>query len=334
MSRPALRFSLFLAIMLAAAAPALAQVGSQRNSAPVEIRGQVRIAEGGAPAENVVVRLESFRGGYVNEAVTDRSGRFRFGSLTQDDYIVKVHALGYKEAEQRVDLQRASSDYVFLQLVRDESATAAQPALPHPMLVDANVPADARKEYETGSELVMSKKLDGGIEHLQKAVSLYRNFFEAHMLLGTAYLDEHKLDKSEESLRRALELKPKTVAALFALGEVYREQKKYDEAEKVLKQGLQEDERNAQGRFTLGRVYYDKGEIAKAGPEVGRAITLKPDFAEAHLLAGNILLRARQAENALAEFQAYLKLAPKGEFAEQARQMVEKIKSALAQNKH
>ena len=333
MSGTALRFSLLLAFALIAPS-AFAQGGQiPRNSAPVEIRGQVRLVEGGAPAENVVVRLDSSRGGYVAETVTDRSGKFRFSGLTPDDYTVKVHTLGYKDAEQRVDLLRISSDYVFLQLAPDGSA-AAKPALAPAMLIDANVPPDARKEFEAGREAVMTKKLDAGITHLQKAVAAYPNFFEAHLLLGTAYLDTRKLDKSEASLRRALEIKPKTTAALFALGEVYREQKKYDEAEKALKDGLEQDERSAQGRFTLGRVYYEKGEIVKAGPEVGRAIRLKPDFAEAHLLAGNILLRARQAENALVEFQEYLRLDPKGEFAEQARQIAEKIKRALAEKKN
>src|SRR5262245_87710 len=79
--------------------------------------------------------------------------------------------------------------------------------------------------------------------------------------------------------------------------------------------------------------YYDRDDLAKAGPEVGQAIRLKPDFAEAHLLAGNILLRARQPENALQMFEQYLRLEPSGAFAAQARELVARIKQALGENK-
>jgi hypothetical protein len=58
--------------------------------AVVEIQGQVRFAEGGAPAANVVVRLESYDGGgSITEAFTDRLGKFRFTGLPPAQYSVR-----------------------------------------------------------------------------------------------------------------------------------------------------------------------------------------------------------------------------------------------------
>ena len=55
-------------------------IGAQTKR--VEIHGQVRFAQGGAPAEHVVVRLESYEGGgSISEAFTDSSGKFQFSSL-------------------------------------------------------------------------------------------------------------------------------------------------------------------------------------------------------------------------------------------------------------
>jgi cytochrome c-type biogenesis protein CcmH/NrfG len=334
MSRPARRLLLLTLFTLAAAAGARAQL--PRTNAPVEIRGQVRFRDGGAPAVNTIVRLESFRGGYIGEVITDRSGKFRFTGLTPDDYIVRVHLPGYRDAEQRVDLQRISSDYVFLTLTRDPnslSSPTSSAATAAVGTVDASVPAPARAEYEAGRAAILDRKLEEGIARLEKAVALHPKFFEAHMILGTAYLDARKLEQSEASLRRALELRPKTTAAHFALGEVYREQKKYAEAEKVIKEGLALDDRSPEGHLTLGRVYFERNDLPAAGREVGQALRLRPDFAEAHLLAGNLYLRARRADYALASFQEYLRLAPNGEFAPQTRQLVAKIKDALSQNK-
>lgn len=50
----------------------------------------------------------------------------------------------------------------------------------------------------------------------------------------------------------------------------------------------------------------------KAAPAVGHTLQLKPDFAEAHLLAGNISLKLNQQQRAKIEYQEYLRLSPKG----------------------
>jgi len=47
--------------------------------------------------------------------------------------------------------------------------------------------------------------------------------------------------------------------------------------------------------------------------------------AGAHLLKGNLLLRAGRAADALTAFNEYLRLEPNGAFATQTRALVEKI---------
>jgi hypothetical protein len=71
------------------------------------------------------------------------------------------------------------------------------------------------------------------------------------------------------------------------------------------------------------------GEVMKAGGPIGMTLQLKPDLAEAHLLAGNILLRVNQNERALVEYREYLRLAPKGEFVGQVQELVRKVEKTL-----
>ena len=138
-------------------------------------------------------------------------------------------------------------------------------------------------------------------------------------------MDSREWKKAEAAFKRAVELKPDSAAATLALGESYWRQKRYEEAEKTLLGGLKLDEKSWQGHFTLARLYLDQENIAKAGPALGRTMQLKPDFAPAHLLAGNILLKLNQQQRALAAFQEYLRLEPKGEFAPQARELVAQL---------
>jgi tetratricopeptide (TPR) repeat protein len=146
-------------------------------------------------------------------------------------------------------------------------------------------------------------------------------------------MDARDWKKAEAAFQRAVQVKTGSAAAILFLGEVYWRQKRYDEAEKTLLDGLKLDDKSWHGYFTLARLYWDLGNIPKAGPAIGRTLQLKPDFAEAHLLAGNILLRINQPERALAEYQEYLRLEPKGEFAAQARELVQKLSKAILENK-
>src|SRR6185295_14967532 len=123
-------------------------------------------------------------------------------------------------------------------------------------------------------------------------------------------------------------------AAMIYLGEVYWRQKRYSDAEQTLRDGLKLDEKSWHGQFTLGRLYWDMGEVAKAGGPIGMTLQLKPDFAEAHLLAGNILLRVNQPQRALVAYQEYLKLDPKGDFAPQTRELIAKLNKTIGEKKN
>lgn len=320
-----------LAFSLAVAVSAFSQ-GRERSTVQImEIHGQVRYADGSAPAQFVLVQLEQFSGGFVGEIRTDRTGNFRFPGLRPTRYRITVTAPGFQKEEQEVDLETFSSNYIQFRLRKAFVDIPVAPAKGSDMIIDIHVPVEARDEFEKGRRALLDEKnFETGIEHLEKAVKIYPNFLDAHLLLGTACMDSHQLDKAEHALQEVLKINPKTPTALVALGEVYRERGRYDAAEKNLQEGLKLDDHSWQGHLALARLYWETKKVEKAGPEVGRTIQLKPDCAEAHLLGGNILLRARQAENALLMFEEYLRLEPNGAYAQQTRELVGKIKQALA----
>ena len=304
-------------------------VYGQQIPRPVQsqVHGQIRYAQGGRPAEFILVRLESFRGGLIAETTTDRTGRFTFMGLAAELYIVSVRVPGFNEIQQQVDLRTQVSDYVQLQLVAEVKNLSGERAAKRTAVVDANVPQAARSEFEKGRHAVLeANNLDKGIVHLENAIRLYPQYLEALLLLGTAYMDKHDWAKAEAVLQQVLARDTKTSSAYFALGELYLRQKKYHEAETNIISGIHLEPKSVRGHFLLGRLYYELGDLPKAGPQVGTALQLDPKFARGHLLAANILLRARQTENAVVEFEEYIRLEPKGEFAEQARQTVARLK--------
>ena len=295
-------------------------------SIQLQVHGQIRYSPSGRPAEFVLVRLESWDGASAGETTTDRSGRFAFMGLWKALFIVSVRVQGFTEIKQQVDLRSQVSDYVQLQLVPEERAPVSQPK--H-KVIDASIPRDAREEFEKGSDALLSEKnVAKGIHHLEKAVRLYPQYVDALLLIGTAYMDKQDWLKAEAAFRQVVALDTKSSVGYFALGELYLRQKKYPDAETNVLLGIHLDLKSVQGHFLLGLLYYELGDLVKAGPQVGTALKLNPKFARGHLLAANILLRAHQIENAVVEFEEYLNLEPKGQFAEQARQTVAQLKTS------
>ena len=316
----------------------------QNSPETVEVHGQVRFAEGGAPAANVVVRLESYDGGgSISEAFTDRLGKFRFSGLQPAQYSVRVRQSGYLDAQQNVDMTTTARGLVMLQLLRDTSSTTTIVS----GTVDANVPAAAQKEFDKGVAALGQggkEKITFAVRCFEKAVSIYPQFVEARLKLGTAHMDLGEWQKAEKELRATIDVDARAFNAFFALGEVYLRQNKIDEAEKVLVQGLAIQDASYLGHLNLARVYWEKAreikDLAQAKPaleksyeEVKRALTLNPDLAGAHLLKGNLLLRVSRTSDALIEFGEYLRLEPNGPFAAETRALVEKIKKATSQSR-
>jgi tetratricopeptide (TPR) repeat protein len=322
-------------VLLLIAAPVFAQRDRDTYTGAgqtTEIAGEVRSTETSTYAPGIQVRLERFSGGVIDQMPTDTRGRFRFINLQRGYYKIIINTPGFRPAQQDADLQVVFRAYLVFDLVADKSKGAGGVG-DLTDVIDARVPPDARAEFVRGRDALSKKSARDAIAHFQKALSIYPEFFAAQLLFATALMDLREWQKAETAILRALQIESDNPTAVIALGEVYWREKRYDEAEKTLLAGLKLEEKNWHGHFTLGRLYWDKGEVMKAGPSIGRTLQLKPDFAEAHLLAGNILLRLNQPQRAQSEYEEYLRLSPKGEYAGEARNLLRRLQNIPPETK-
>jgi Flp pilus assembly protein TadD len=335
-----LRVALVLSLLLCGAIVSSGQIRNEAATLAGRISGQVRFADSGQPAYQVLVSCDNVSGGLIGQVQTDRNGRFSFTNLPLSSYNITVRIAGYMEERQTVEIMTSPVANLQFQLKPEKLKAATT----NPTVIDASVPEAARREFDAATKAMASGKKDGieeAVRHLEKALSLHPRFSQASLMLGTAYMDLGQWDKAERSLKQTLEINPQAANALFALGELYHQQKLHEQAEKTLLQGLTIEPRSYQGHLNLARVYWDTAAqikddvqarpvLEKAYGEVTRSLELNPNYAAAHVVKGNLLLRARRAQEAQHEFEEYLRLEPKGPSAEQARTIVEKIKKALA----
>ena len=319
-------------LLIFAALPDPSCLWAQRNGS-TEIDVQVRNTDGTAGPRGIHVRLESSEGGSAGDCVTEQGGRCHFLPGSSGMYVVRLNQIGYKEVAVQVNLVDSSRGYVTIEL--KPNAASAPSGMPDGVsgesvsATDLGVPENARREYEKGESALKRNELDAGIAHLRKAIKFHEPFPQAYTLLGTAYLEQKNWKAAETALQRATTLDSKSSEAYLALGAVFNQTKNYPQAEAALLRGLELKPEASAGHYELAKTYWELGRWQESAPHARRAVADMPDLAAPHALLGNILLRERNPQGALHEYQNYLRLDPNGSMAAGVRQMIEKLQKAL-----
>ena len=327
---------------------------AQRNpppatSSPRQIDGTVRLDGRPAPA-GILVMLDyaasqdsaPVASGELGRTETDSSGKFRFnlGSLPgagaqRPLFAVSVHQVGFKDAVQVIDMTSVPHGTANIEMRRDTSKDqiAVPPGGPGAS-VDARRPAsaEAADAFRKGEQLLMEKHdPKGSIESLKKTVKLDPQFAPAHLLLGTAYIQQKEWPEAQAAFEKAVKLEPANPQALLGLAVVLSAQQDFPGARKALEHSLQLNPKSAEAHYELGKCFWGMGKWQEAEPHAVEALRLNKDFPPAHLLMGNIYLRKRDAASALKEFNEYLRLDPQGVFAPPTKDLVDRLEKAAGQ---
>lgn len=304
-----------------------------RSGGNAEITVQVRNPDGTAGPRGIHVRLESAEGGSNGDCITEQGGKCRFLPGSGGMYVIRLNQLGYKEVAIGVNLIDTLRAYITLELKPDAGAGppgASVAAMGNPVsAVDLGIPENARREFEKGEAALKQNSLDAGISHLRKAIKLYELFPQAYTLLGTAYLEQKNWKAAETALQKAASLDANASDAYLALGAMFNQTKEYSRAETALLRGLDLKPDAPAGHYELAKTYWELGRWQEAAPHAHKAVAGMPDVAGPHALLGNIHLRERNPQDALHEYQEYLRLDPDGSMAPGVHRMIEKLQRAL-----
>ena len=282
------------------------------------IRGLVQFANH-QPADHVVIRLRSDKIAFQTETQTDIQGKFAFDGLYPTTYHLTIEGQGFRPYDSLVDISMSKMSYeqITLLLSKEPEAKAVPSEGPSASLNAriAQIPPQARKEFDAGKQQMQAHDDAASAQHFQKAIALYPQYAEAYQLLGVVHMEDGKLQEAEPELQKAAEIEPHMSTAQFALGVCRNEMGKYPDAEAALLRGLELDPESPEGHYELGKTYWALGRWQDAAPHARKAVNLKPDMAEAHVLEGDIAPRKHDAQGALKEYKEALRLDPKGSMA-------------------
>jgi Tfp pilus assembly protein PilF len=328
---------LILAFALALATTAFAQdieIDTKYKSADTNnavIEGRVTLPSGFAANRIVKITLKNSLT-VLSTLESDKQGEFRFDNLSEGVYFVQAEDEGaeFEPVVEKVMLGRGIVWELTVQLRERKipRVVNAGPRVISAAELHQPVPAEAKKEYELGLKLVGKGQITEAAEQFEKAISIYPEYLAARNDLGAQYLKLKRLDDAEKSFHIVLEGDPKNFNARFNLGLVRVERKNYLDAISQLNQAIAIDSARPVARLWLGIALLETGDLAGAERELTKALLMGgAECVAAHYHLARIYFVRGDKTEALHAVRAYLEVAPKGEYAKEAKQLENQIKT-------
>lgn len=291
------------------------------------IQGRVTLSSEFAAERYVRITLKTAQS-VLFTTYTNKSGEFQIRNLSEGVYYVQAEDAGFEPVVQKVELGRGLTADLTLELRERQTPSLIRTGARVVSAAELSqaVPAAAKKEYEQGLKAVGKGDFLRAAGHFEQAVSIYPDYLAARNDLGAQYLKLRRLDEAERHFRVVLERDPKNFNAKFNTGLVRVERRDYADAAAQLRQAIAIDGTRAVARLWLGFALLQTGDMAGAEAELTKALVMGgDDCVAANYHLARIYLGRGDADEASRSARVYLEEAPKGEYADEARQLLKKI---------
>lgn len=277
--------------------------------------------------------MEGASGTVVGTTYTNDIGEAEFGGIPIGDYHVEVTGDGIQPTTSDTfeidDRKMSQAQYVTVRQLQD---SGPKPLSAHSSMVsatDLNVPPKARKELDKANEAMAMLNWKSAKEHIDKALALDANYATAYNNLSVLYAKTNELAYEEQALKKALSLDDHFAPALLNYGKLCIRQKNFPQAEDVLQKEVGLDPDNPESLLLLADAEYMNRHFDAAIVTADKAHSVSRDHASfVHYIAARAYQQENKEQQALAEFQLFLKEEPNGPRADHVRADVAKIHSA------
>jgi tetratricopeptide (TPR) repeat protein len=338
------KFCFILILSLTAASSAAAQGHS--------IRGKVRNSAG-ANMPQVTVNLESGTGAMINQTVTNNEGDFYFAGLSDNSYVLTVSAPDFDPASERVEFIRninpndpGETRTVEITLVGKTGAAIRRGAVRFVQ----DLPKAAVDNYSSGMASLRDGRTPEGVELLQKAISVFPDYFDARFALANQLILEEKYAPAIAHLDEARRINPKEDRVYQVFGMILMRQKKFAVAARIFAEASRLNPREYNYLVLQATALIDQATAidpkSSAGAHVERNYALDEaqtvlrrayelsgkKLAAVHLQMARIYEKKGDPGRAATELERYLRLAPNDRNSDKIRAAINKLRTSAKQH--
>jgi tetratricopeptide (TPR) repeat protein len=252
-------------------------------------------------------------------AYVDMTNRFSFDGVTEGRYDVVVRLEHFQELRSPVNISSTMNpqanggcnlrDIFWLLPLESIDQTSSR------------YPPEAMKEYELAIRAENNKDFAEAVIHLETAVRLAPDWFDAHSDLGAVYEKVNRVTDAATEYRKALALKPDSVRAQLSLGRLLLDeadkklqdpqshldvQPSLHEAHELISKAILADPKSAMASFLLGGVDFRLMEYKAAEAELERALELDPKMFQARITLANLYINRMRWQDALDQVDLFI----------------------------
>ena len=185
------------------------------------------------------------------------------------------------------------------------------------LTIDKNIPDDKTltkdelQYLKRGHEFIRNKNLDKALKEFEVAAKKYPDSPIIHFWIGKTYQYKKEPEKAIAKFKKVLELEPKNYRSLAMIGKILSFNKnKTDNALKYLNQAVSINPEFADAHFDIGRIYARRGDMNRAMAEFGLVFRTEPKYAIYHYEMGIIFEHINATDRARKEYERALQLNP------------------------
>jgi tetratricopeptide (TPR) repeat protein len=294
------------------------------------VRGRVVDAQDNTQIENVRVELRSFTGATVGTTFTRAAGDFEFLNVGTGSYEIIVQQSGFHTVTQRVDVNQSVLG-LSVELHRNAAPSGSTAGPSSISARELSIPHKAHEAMEKGLNLMQGKSdYQGSIKQFERAIQEYPDYYEAYTQIGVAYLHTGNSASAEQALHKALELsQERYIDALFWTATMLNDSQRFADAEPLARKGVELDAGSWQANTELARSLLGLDRPAEAEKSALAASKLRPENPLLYLVLANVHSQLGNAPALLDDLNNYLRLAPMGSMADQARAQRKQLQDEL-----
>jgi len=269
----------------------------------------------------------------VRTTYTNDIGQADFVGVTVGEYHVEVSGPNIETtAGDLFELDNRKATQAQYVVVKEIENGGPAPVSGHSSMVsatDLNAPPKARKELDKANDAMTEQNWKKAKEHLDKAIALDANYATAYNNLGVLYARTNDVANEEQALQKAISLDDHYAPALLNYGKLCIRQKNFPQAEALLNREVAVDPQNPESLLLLADAEYMNRHFDAAIASADKAHSASPEHPSfVHYIAGRAYQQQGHQQQALAEFQLFLKEEPKGPRADHVRGDIAKIEAA------
>jgi len=303
-----------------------------------------------------ILQLDESR--LVGYGYTNSTGEYSLPEQPPGSYYVVVRIDGFKEYKEKVRVE--GCDKVVTQFIFMEFDEEVIPPVILDFTGEVNEVVDVKelklafpRKAVDDYQRARVERLSGDAGHarvrLEKLVSQYPDFYDAHNALGSVYLEMRRFRDAEKQYNEARMLKPSSAAPLVSLGSLYVQEAEsslnpepgvaivpgtdlgliLDDARDVLREAMKIKPDAAFAYYLTGIAEMRASHYDKSEQNLKRALELEPKLRWSLLALGNLYMKEGKMKESLAQFDTYLEEFKKVSNRPEVQQTREKIAAQI-----